>query len=348
MRGIKKYLLFAGLVCSVGFYTHTAVAQTWSNVGSNIYGDFKALAVYNGNLYAGGVDSLDGKKTNVAKWDGTKWTATDTGQLGHVIAMIAYKGKLYAGTEYGEGGMKFGKLFCWNDTVWQKCGAPNGKITCFTIFDSTLYVGGFFTGIDTVRARHIAKWSDSLKCWRMVNRGGVDGKVLAMASYHKRLFVGGQFDFVTAWNGKTWEDVRGTAGNIMNGWVLAFTTWNDELYAGGQFDFVTKWDGTQWLSLGPFNDGVRSLTIYNNELYAGGDFTGIPQFDHAYHIGKFGGISWDCVGGVIYWSGECKPYTGTVWSLCVYNDDLYIGGQFMIAGGKIIPNIARWNKPVGK
>jgi hypothetical protein len=169
---------------------------------------------------------------------------------------------------------------------------------------------------------------------------------LSMMPYHKRLFVGGQFDYVNCWDGKQWQDVRGTGGNIVNGWVQTFAVWNEELYAAGQFDFVAKWNNSNWVSMGPFNDGVSALALYNNELYAGGDFTAIPQFDHAYHIGKYSGMSWDCVGGVIYWSGECKPYTGTVWSMCVYKDDLYIGGQFMIAGGKIIPNIAKWSKPL--
>jgi hypothetical protein len=100
--------------------------------------------------------------------------------------------------------------------------------------------------------------------------------------------------------------------------------------------------------MGPFNDGVNTLALYHSELYAGGDYTAVPLYDHAYHISKYNGISWDCVGGVIHWSGECKAYTGTVWALCVYKDDLYIGGQFMIAGGKIIPNIAKWNKPINK
>ena len=343
MRGTKNYLAAVIFIC-LGYFSN---AQTWNGVGSGIYGSFKCLAVYNGCIYAGGIDSITGQKTNVAKWDGMKWTATDTGQLGHVISMIAYKGRLFAGTEYYEGGMTYGRVYRWNDTNWVACGKPNGKVTCFAIMDSTLYVGGFFTIMDTIRARHIAKWNDSLGRWVIVNRGGIDGKVLSMIGYHKRLYVGGQFDYVTSWDGKHWEDVRGTGGNIMGGWVQAFAVWNDDLYAAGQFDFVAKWqNNSTWISMGAFNDGASTLAVYNSELYAGGDFTGIPQFDHAYHIGKYNGMAWDCVGGVIYWSGECKAYTGTVWSMCVYKDDLYIGGQFMIAGGKIIQNIAKWSKPL--
>ena len=50
---------------------------------------------------------------------------------------------------------------------------------------------------------------------------------------------------------------------------------------------------------------------------------------------------WCCLGGVLYSGGDCKPYSGTVWALAEYKGDVYVGGQFMIAGGKIISNIAR-------
>jgi hypothetical protein len=335
------------ILCSL-FTIHYSLsnAQTWSVVGSGITGHFKCFAEYHGSLYAGGIDSVNGKRTDVAKWDGNKWSAVDTGQIGHVISMITFKGKLYVGTEYSESGMTFGRILCWDDTNWTVSASLNGKVTCFALHDSVLYVGGFFTNVDTVRARHIAKWSDSLGHWVRVNRGGVDGKILTLTSYHKKLYAGGQFSFVTCWDGKSWEDVRGNGPNLISGWVQSFAIWNDDLYAAGQFDYVCHWDGGKWNSLGAFNDVVGSLALYNNELYAGGDFTGIPQYDHAYHIAKFGGMNWDCVGGVIYWGGDCKPYTGTVWSMYVYKGDLYIGGEFMIAVGKVMMNVAKWTKPL--
>lgn len=346
MGDIKKYLSSLFFSVSLVFCAYNSGAQTWSAVGSGIYGDFKCFTEYHGSLYAGGIDSVDGKRTNVAKWDGQKWMATDTGQLGHVISMIVYKNKLYAGTEYTEAGMTFGRIWCWDDTNWVVSGSPNGKVTCFAIYDSTLYVGGFFTMLDSIRARHIAKWSDSLKHWVVVTRLGIDGKLLSMQAYHKRLYVGGQFNYVTAWNGKEWGDVRGTGTNIMDGWVQSFAVWNEDLYAAGQYDFIAKWDGNSWSSMGPFNDGASTLAVYNSELYTGGDFTAIPTNEHAYHIAYYSGLNWSCLGGVIYWGGQCDAYTGSVWALYVYNGDLYIGGQFMIAGGKIIRNVAKWNKPL--
>src|ERR1700722_544396 len=107
------------ILCSL-FTIHYSLsnAQTWSVVGSGIKGNFKCFTEYHGNLYAGGIDSVNGKRTDVAKWDGSKWSPVDTGQIGHVISMISYKGKLYVGTEYGESGMTFGRILCWDDTNW--------------------------------------------------------------------------------------------------------------------------------------------------------------------------------------------------------------------------------------
>jgi hypothetical protein len=61
-----------------------------------------AVAVWNGNVYVAGNFTMAGSATvmNIAKWDGTTWSALGSG-LGaasnNVSALCVYNGALYAG-----------------------------------------------------------------------------------------------------------------------------------------------------------------------------------------------------------------------------------------------------------
>jgi len=339
-----KFQYFKLLVVSLLLFA-SADAQTWSTVGSGVVGHFTPMCVYNGKLYAGSMDSVGKKATHIACWDSKKWASPDSGFHGNVTAMVEYKGKLYAGTEIGVGVNKSYNLLCWNDTLWKYCGSTNGRINVLYVMKGELYMGGSFTTADTIQAKHIAKYSDSLG-WKKVGRG-LPNNVWALIVYREQLYAGGQFQSVERLVGKNWEDVVNTGTQINSGWVKGFVNYFDELYACGEYDYLLKWDSKTWTSVSPFNGGSFALTPYNGSLYVGGDFTSVPGVDNAFHIATYqsGSHLWSCIGGVIYWSGDCKNYTGTVNSFAVYKKELYIGGQFMIAGGKIASNIAKWTTP---
>ncbi len=300
------------------------------------------MFVFNGKLYAGGMDSVGKKATHIACWDGKKWSAPDSNLQGNVTAMAEYNGKLYAGSEIGAGRSKTYNLLCWNDTVWKFVGSSNGRINALCVMQGELYIGGSFTKADTVSAKHIAKYSDT-KGWNKVGHG-LPNNVWALIVYREMLYAGGQFQAVERLSGKNWEEVLNSGQQVKTGWVKGFVNYFDELYAYGEFNYLLKWDTKTWNPVGPFNDGTSAMTMYNNGLFAGGDFTSAPGVDNAFHITYYqaGTRTWSCMGGVIYWAGDCKTYTGTVSSMAVYKNELYIGGQFMIAGGKISSNIAKW------
>jgi hypothetical protein len=337
---MKKTILFFSLLT---FSITISFSQTWGTAGTGIKGSFTSLITYKGNLYAGGIDSLNGKAIHVAKWNGTIWSEADTGLAGNITAVGIYSDKLYAGTEFKEGKQSFYYLLCWNDTAWKPVQTFNGPVNALCAFNGALYVGGKFTKAgDTINARFMAKWNDTI--WQPVR--GIPNNVRALAVYHQKIYAGGQFKGVYRWMGHSWEDVYNGKGiHINDGFIKAFTVYDDELYACGEFNYLAKWNNENWEIAGTFNDGGNTMAAYNGAIYTGGDFTAVPNFDHAYHIAKLSALGWECLGGVIYWPGDCKPYTGTVWSLAEYKGDLYIGGQFMIAGGKVINNIAKWNCP---
>jgi hypothetical protein len=321
-------------------------AQTWSTVGSGIKGSFSPLFVFHDKLYAGSIDSVGKKATHIACWDGKKWTVPDSNFQGNITAMAEYNGKLYAGTEIGSATNKTYNLLRWNDTVWKYLSSTNGRINALCVMKGTLYIGGSFTKADTVAAKHIAKYCDTIG-WNKVGRGLPDN-VWALIVYREQLYAGGQFASVVKWDGKHWEDVMNTAPpQVTTGWVKGFVNYFDELYACGEFDYLIKWDTRSWTAIGPFNGGSSAMVTYNTGLFVGGDFTSVPKNDNVFHIADYESSThtWNCMGGTLFWAGDCKTNTGTVNSVALYKNELYVGGQFMIAGGIIASNIAKWTLP---
>ncbi len=336
----KQILAFSFLLTGYSL----AIAQTWSAVGIGIKGNFTTLTTYNNKLYANGIDSLNGKAVSFACWDGKAWHNADSNLSGRVTAMAIYEGRLYAGTTEKLGANAIYRLMYWNDTLWTKVSTLNGPINSLIAFKGSLYAGGKFTMADTTKVKYIARWNDTT--WRALGRN-ISNNVRAIAVFRNNLYVGGQFSEVLKWNGRSWESAIGSKSIRMSGWVKSFCMYNDELYACGEFNYLAKWDGTDWATVGSLNDGASAIAECNASLYIGGDFISSPGGDYSYHIARYKAstMSWACLGGVLYSGGDCKPYSGTVWALAEYKGDIYIGGQFMIAGGKAISNIAKLTSP---
>ncbi len=342
---LKDKVLILALLC--GFLSpYYCSSQIWSTVGLGAKGNFTPMYVFHDKLYMGGMDSVGKRATHTACWDGKSWTVPDSNLQGNITTMAEFNGKLYAGTEIGVGAGKSYNLLCWNDTLWKYIGSTNGRINALYVMKGQLYIGGSFTRADTLTAKHIVRYSDT-SGWSKVGRGLPDN-VWALIVYREMLYAGGQFSSVERWTGKLWEDVTNTGQQYKSGWVKCFVNYFDELYACGEFNYLVKWDTHGWSPVGPFNGGAYAMAVYNTGLFVGGDFTSVPRIDNVFHITNYenSSRSWNCMGGVIYWAGDCKINTGTVSSIAVYKNELYVGGQFMIAGGKIASNIARWSLPM--
>ncbi|HSY75428.1 MAG TPA: hypothetical protein VK890_01150, partial [Bacteroidia bacterium] len=100
---------------------------TWSTVGTGIYAKDEedgvfAMTVYNGELYvAGGFDSAGGVRviSEIAKWNGTKWSTFGGYTNGAISALAVYNGNLYAGGWLDTlGGVPANSIGMWNGTAW--------------------------------------------------------------------------------------------------------------------------------------------------------------------------------------------------------------------------------------
>jgi hypothetical protein len=329
--------------------------NTWTDMGLGRFGynaTVRALAVDGTNLYAGGgilAPVGGGWFGCMAKFDGTKWSAMNTGTaLGVTVLALAVSGNtIYAGGDFTAQGTAC-HIAKWDGTnwlaVWPATQWMDGYVEALTVSGTNLYAGGQFTPRGAYGA-NIAMWNGSY--WFGLS-SGMNSAVCALAANGTDLFAGGYFtqaglvgaSCVAKWDGTSWS--WSPLGSGVNNPVFAVAVSGTNFYAGGCFtaaggataNRIAKWDGSSWSALGSgMNSNVYAMMFIGTNLYAGGDFTiagGVP----ANHIAKWDGTSWSALGlGV----------DNTVYALAASGTDLYVGGSFGNAGTVQASNIAKWD-----
>ncbi len=85
-----------------------------------------AVADGSGNLYVGGLFTVVGDvvANDIAKWDGTRWTALSSGMNGRVAALAVSGTKLYAGGYFTTaGGSPANYIALWDGSSWTTLGS---------------------------------------------------------------------------------------------------------------------------------------------------------------------------------------------------------------------------------
>jgi hypothetical protein len=187
--------------------------------------------------------------------------------------------------------------------------------------------------------------------WSAVG-SGLNGSVNALAASGTDVYAAGHFDTaggivaanIAKWNGSTWTNL----GSGLNSYVYALAMSGSDLYAGGAFWIadgnaarsVAKWDGSNWSPVGlGLSSVVYALAASGTNLYVGGSFVKATNSNgttiSANHIAKWNGTSWSALG-----TGVDNT---SVYALAVSGADLYVGGNFLNAGGAPANRIAKWN-----
>ncbi len=374
----------------VGGYSETAggtVANTlakwdgsnWGPVGSGIEGtEVRALAVYDdGNgeaLYAAGTFSHAGgvPAANIAKWDGSDWTALGSGLqnpapfvfpiVGALAVFDDGNGELlFAGGEFTTAGSVIvNNVAKWNGSSWSSPGiGVNDAVATFTTHDDgnglALFAGGKFTAAGGAPASHVAKWNGLN--WTSLG-AGLDDDVFSMTSFDDgggaNLIVGGRFDRsgnvaavgVAQWDGASWSSMStGVTASILevfgvNGLHVIDDGTGPALYAAGFFkimggvqaDGLAKWDGSNWSAL---PGEFQNLNL--PAKFALGEFdrgTGTQLV-----VGGRFALAGDAAANSVAlwdgssWSGLGEGLNGYVASMTTFDDG---GGTALYVGGKFV------------
>lgn len=228
--------------------------------------------------------------------------------------------------------------------------------------DGSLYLGGSFTIVNNCGAKGVAKWNGG--AWTAFGTVGYNITALAVDGSGD-MYAGGQFDTVggiTAKNlavckGGAWSALgSGTNGTIAN---LACNK-KSQLYVYGEFDTIggiparniAVWRGNAWSALGAGAQGINALVCDNNAgLYVAGAFDSIGGVV-AKSIAQWNGAAWSALSSGNSGQGlsdgvgnTCSSHRrGGVYSFANDgNGNLYVGGDFVKAGGLTVNSIAKWN-----
>lgn len=251
----------------------------------------------------------------VCLWAQQRWEAVAGGTDRQVEVLYPWQGALYVGGRFttvgGAGGLQAQGIARYTSSGWQQVGGIGaggaGKIYAMVEYQGKLVVGGDFSGIGMSSAQNLAAYDPTTNTWSAVG-GGVNGPVAALAVYDGELLVGGSF----------------TQVNVAGGAPLYYA-------------FFARWNGSQWLAPDPSNPSYllvggspRAFVAFQNKLYLVGNFTAAyyNETDKAYMA------IWDKAQQKLlpaYAPGQGPD--NNIWAAVVWNNNLYLGGDFTTFGG---------------
>ena len=229
-----------------------------------------------------------------------------------------------------------------------------------------LIIGGAWPEIGGVAAADLAQWDGEQ--WQPVGDGtGITGTfsptVFSIEVFDDgtgpALYAGGRFDSIGGapgtrmlgrFNGTSWEAVgTGLLPASTVSQVAAMTVFDDgtgpALYvgmgsgvriAGVPFASVYKWDGAAWSAVGQeFGGRVTDLQVWDDgtgpALYVAG--TAVPPIEY---LAKLVNDQWIPVDGGIASQPATSGTFASVFGLHVWDNDLYVGGNFTLVGDPAI------------
>jgi trimeric autotransporter adhesin len=274
--------------------------SAWDQVGTPTIAGLlvSALTTYSGDVYAGGTFNSAGGvtyTTNIAKWNGTAWSAVGAGANGPVKCFAQVGNNLYVGGKFSAVSNTSGQVLntkCiakWNGSTWSAVAGGVGtgtEVNAIAAMGGAIYFGGTFTTIGStpVTVSNIAKWDTLTSTWSAV--GNPTGTVNALTVFNGSLYAGGTFG-VKKWVPATssWVMVgTGLTGSATT--VNAMINYNGALTVGGFFDGagsvsgtakIARWNDSNWYTFNiTFTADVDAFYVNPTAqatLYVGGTFT---------------------------------------------------------------------------
>ena len=341
--------------------------STWNNLrGCGLGGGAVALAVKGTDVFAGGgFTDVGGRIANyIARWDGRNWHPLGKGMDGFVYALAVSGADVYAGGAFSTaGGDTVNHIARWDGTTWHALGSgTNGNVYALAVNGTQVYAGGEFTMAGGSSANYIAMWDGA--SWHTLG-SGMNNLVGALAVSGTDLYAGGQFataggvsaNLIARWDGVGWHALGSGIGGVGLGYpyIITLAVGGTDLYAGGQFttagggsaNSIARWDGATWHALGSgigggdmYNNFVFCLAASGKDVYACGQFV-IAGDVSANRIAHWTGTGWHPLGSGM----DANASSVAVSSDGSLVKDVYVGGGFTTAGGKLSNCFAHWSNP---
>jgi hypothetical protein len=173
--------------------------------------------------------------------------------------------------------------------------------------------------------------------WSPVGTGAASA-VYALEVFNGELYVGGTFteiggvnaNYLARWNGSGWSSVANLITFLSADGLYA----NDTALFIGDGGRVRYWNGTNLINLtgvssSSFNSTAYSLAHFRDTLYVGGFFS--SPFAR---IARWNGSAYEAL------TSGCNAQVS---ALQPFGDQLFVGGNFTVAGDSIVNRTALWN-----
>ena len=341
--------------------------STWSTwmegKQTGLNGMVSALVVDpSGDLYAGGYFTTAGNTpaNHIARWDGQAWQDLSGGTDSAVHALaLDENGRLYAGGEFTTaGGTAVSAVASWDGATWRALGSGMGSdhsvpyVWALAVdAQGNLFAGGDFTTAGGAAASYIARWDGTE--WSPLGKGMDDQVTALRLDPQGNLYAVGWFSHagdveanrIARWDGSTWSALGSGTGMVE---ALAIDQDGNMVAAGmfyppedtSSYDYLARWNGADWSAFGSGVDNLVHTLAVDTEgiLYAAGDFSAIGGTP-TLRIARWDGSTWNPLGSGIGAAGDYSTI-----STLVTDDrgDLYVGGQFTLAGNKPSAFLAKW------
>lgn len=357
-----------GDVAANNVVKYDPASNQFSPLGDGVNGVVFDLAPVGSELYVGGGFFEAGGQSAryLARWDGGQWH--DMGEFNNRVTSVLWEdGNLYVGGHFSEiDALAASRVARWDGSTWSALdGGLDDMVLALEWWNGRLYVGGAFMQAGGAPASGIASWAPG--GWQaLVGSSGEEGidnpffpAVFALSSGAEGLYVGGQFELaggeeanaVALWDGD-WSsfDSNGVNG-FSTGNVRDIHRAGGDLYFAGTFssaggvslNHLARWDGGQWHPVGTASEnGVDNFTatvlVVDGTVYAGGASVHRAGSLTVSHVARWTGSEWAALG-----PDDQNGIGGSVSAVLRHDGDLYVAGDFGLAGTTPARHIARWD-----
>jgi hypothetical protein len=268
-------------------------------------------------------------------------TGSSNGVNSNVTALAVVGNEVVVGGEFtSAGGVSANNVARFNTqtNTWSSLGtgSSNGvsggssftAVNALAVVGDEVFVGGEFTSAGGVSANNVARFNTQTNTWSSLGTGssnGVSGDIFsavnALAVVGNEVVVGGGFT---------------SAGGVSANRVARFNTQTNT--------WSTLGTGSSNGVSGDIFSAVNALAVVGDEVFVGGEFTSAGGVS-ANRVARFNTQTntWSTLGTGSS-NGVNSGYDyGAVRALAVVGDEVFVGGNFTLAGGIASTFIARWN-----
>jgi trimeric autotransporter adhesin len=349
----------------------------WFPLATGIAGTVRGITTrdFGRDLYVVGSFTLTGAGSlvnNVARYNGTFWSAAGTGLDATAFTAATYKDAVYVGGSFTLAGNVDGnttatRIAMHDGSRWSPLrAAPSGPVRCMLSFGTSLLIGGNFdmhVG-NNVFAHNLVSFNGTEFSAGVGIQGfnGTNGPINAIMYKSNGVQIGsttvaGKFTQAGAINASNIASYQfagefSQVGSGVNGEVYglaAFGTTGGPFatpgtVATGNFTaagatpvgFIARWGpGTASTNLGTgLNAPGRCLMNFQGKLLVGGYFTTAGGVLTG-HLAQWDGTTWSTFNGTIV--------NDHVQAMTVFNGKLVIGGDFTLINGQQIRKVAMYD-----